>query len=354
MNKKVAIILINYKDYAKKYLDDCLESIRVQDFQGESVLYIVDNETSEETFGYLKEKAPEAKIIRNEKNDGFAKGNNDAIKIAFRDACDYVFLLNMDTIMDDRALSEVVKTMESDEKIGAVQSRLMLHPEVDKINSLGNNTHFLGFGFCDSYNEVYRKDDVLDGAKIFYPSGAAVLFRRSVLEKIGLFDEDYFMYSEDQDLGWRVWLADNLCVLSKDSVVYHKYEFARSISKYYYMDRNRIITALKNYKATTLIILAPAFIVMEIGLFYFSIRNRWYKEKIKICLEFFTLGFWKKVKEGRSNVAKIRKIKDKDLMCMISGKISYQEISSPLLSIANIFLNLYFIFTKFLLRLFNI
>ena len=354
MNKKVAIILINYKEYAKKYLDDCLCSIREQDFSGLVKLYIVDNASSEETASYLKDKAPEAELIINKGNDGFAKGNNDAILKAIEESFDYVFLLNMDTIADKSALSKLVESIEKNDKIGAVQSRLMLHPDKERINSLGNSTHFLGFGFCLSYGDKYEEEKVKDLEKIFYPSGAAVLFRVSVLKELGLFDEDYFMYSEDQDLGWRIWLAGYLCALSKDSVVYHKYEFARSISKYYYMDRNRIITALKNYRLVTLIILAPAFIVMEIGLLYFSIKNGWYKEKIKIWLEFFTLDFWKKIKKGRKEVIKIRKVKDKDLFKMMSGKISYQEISSPLLFVANLFLNMYFIFVKFLLRLFNI
>ncbi len=354
MNNKVAIILINYKDYAKKYLDECLDSIRKQDYSGEFFVYIVDNETSDETYSYLKEKAPEAKIIRNEKNDGFAKGNNDAIKQAFKDECNYFYLLNMDTVSDKSSLSEMLKTIKSDEKFGAVQARLMLYSETSKINSLGNNTHFLGFGFCNAYNEIYRPEKVVDKTKMFYPSGAAVMFRREVLEKTGLFDEDYFMYNEDQDLGWRVWLAGYQCVLSKNAVVYHKYEFGRSISKYYFMDKNRIITALKNYKIITLILFFPAFLIMELGLFYFAIKNNWYKEKIKIWLSFFTLSFWKKIIIKRREVKKIRKIKDRNIINLVSGKIWYQEVSSPLLSVANIFLNIYFVFVKFLLKLFNV
>ncbi|PKM91676.1 hypothetical protein CVU82_00495 [Candidatus Falkowbacteria bacterium HGW-Falkowbacteria-1] len=354
MNKKLAIILINYKDYAKKYLDDCLLGVRKQDFLGEINLYITDNETSDESFNYLEEKAPEAKIIRNKNNDGFAKGNNDAIEEAFRDNCDYIFLLNMDTIIEETTVSEMVRVADNQESIGAVQARLMLYPAKNKINSLGNKTHFLGFGFCEGYNETYDSAGVVDKAEIFYPSGAAVLFKRNVLEKVGLFDESYFMYNEDQDLGWRIWLAGYKCVLAKNSIVYHKYEFSRSISKYYFMDRNRIITTLKNYKIFTLVLFLPAFLVMEFGLFYFSLKNGWAKDKIKIWLNFLNPFFWYRIYLGRKKVREFRKIKDRDLMFLISGKISYQEISGSLLSLANFFLNIYFIFAKFLIRLFNV
>ncbi len=351
---KIAIILINYKDYAKKYLDDCLESIRRQDFSGEISLYIVDNETSDESFNYLKDKAPEAIIIKNKNNDGFAKGNNDALKLSIEEGLNYSILLNMDTISESNAISEMIKMAESDESIGVVQSRLMLWPEKQKINSIGNDTHFLGFGFCRGYNDLYKEEDIVDGSNIFYPSGAAVLFKNKVLEEISLFDEKYFMYNEDQDLGWRTWLAGYKCVLAKNSVVYHKYEFGRSISKYYFMDKNRIITALKNYKIASLLIFLPAFVIMEIGLFYFSIKNKWLKEKIRVWKMFFSFSFWRYIRKKRKEVNVLRKVKDYKILSMISGKIWYQEISSPLLSVANIFLNIYFILAKNLLRLLNI
>lgn len=354
MDNKIAIILINYKDYAQKYLDDCLNSIRELDYQGEFVLYIVDNESSDETYRYLQEKAPEAKIIQNEKNDGFAKGNNDAIKQAFADACNYIYLLNMDTISDKSSLTEMMKSIESEDEIGAVQARLMLHPETDKINSLGNNTHFLGFGFCNAYNEKYQPEKVFDKTKIFYPSGAAVLFKREVLEKTGLFDEEYFMYNEDQDLGWRVWLAGHQVVLAKEAVVYHKYQFSRSVSKYYFMDKNRIITALKNYKIISLITFFPAFLLMEIGLLFFAIKNKSLKDKLGIWGMFFSFSFWKYIRQKRREVRDLREVKEHKILSMLSGKIWYQEISSPLLSLANFFLNIYFILAKNLLKLFNI
>jgi GT2 family glycosyltransferase len=354
MNKKVAIILVNYKDYANKYLVPCLDSIERQDYSGEIKLYIVDNSSSEESFSFLQEKAEEAIIIRNENNDGFAKGNNDVIKKALDDGCDYIVLFNMDTVVDSKAVLELVKMAESDNKIGAVQSRLMLFGQDNLVNSLGNSTHFLGFGFCQNYQSDYGHLKIKDGSDIFYPSGAGVLFKSDVLREVGLFDEEYFMYNEDQDLGWRVWLFGYRCVISLDSVVYHKYEFSKSIGKYYFMDRNRIMTALKNYKFISLLILFPAWLIMELGLFFFSIFNGWFFKKIKVYLYFLRFDTWRHIIKERKIISRNRKIKDRDLVMMISGRISYQEVDSPFLRLGNFFLNIYFIFFRFFLRVFKI
>ena len=354
MKKKVAIILINYKDYAEKYLAECLSGLRKQTYSGPSILYIVDNYTSTNSYNYLTTLVPEAKIIRNENNDGFAKGNNDAIFEALKDECDYIVLFNMDTIIDDYAVEELVNMAESDKAIGAVQSRLMLWPEKEKVNSLGNSTHFLGFGYCLNYKDNFDAIKIADRADIFYPSGAAVLFKAEVLRKIGLFDESYFMYNEDQDLGWRTWLSGYRCVVALKSVVYHKYEFSKSIAKYYYMDRNRTITILKNYKVVSLILLFPAWLIMELGLMFFSIFNGWWFKKIAVWFYFLKPSSWKKILVERKKIQKNRVIKDQNLINLISAKISYQEINNPFLKLANFLFSIYYFVFKKIIKLFNV
>ncbi len=354
MNKKLAIILVNYKYYAREYLNDCLAGIRKQTYSGNTSLYIVDNASSEESCGFLSSMAPEAEIIRNKKNAGFAEGNNDAIKKALEDNCEYIVLFNMDTIIDENAVLELVRMAEKDDQIGAVQSRLMLWPEKDKINSLGNKTHFLGFGFSDAYRESFDQVEKENGSDIFYPSGAAVLFKSEVLKSIGLFDEKYWMYNEDQDLGWRIWLAGFRCVIAFDSVVYHKYEFTRSIAKYYFMDRNRIISISKNYHIVSLLLLIPAFIVMEIALIFFALKRGWFLRKIKVYLFFLNPFSWIYIIRERRFIQKNRKMKDRELISMMSSKISYQEIDSFALRIANVFFAFYYIFFRFFSRIFNL
>ncbi|MFH1661552.1 MAG: glycosyltransferase family 2 protein [Candidatus Falkowbacteria bacterium] len=349
MKKTAIIISPNYKDYAKKYLVDCVESIRKQDYKGKIKIFITDNATSPESFAFLnkvldsrlRENDIKTEFILNKENDGFAKGNNDAMKLSLSQGFDYLILFNMDTVIVSNCVSELIKIAESDEKIGATQARIMLWPEKERINSLGNSTHFLGFGYCEGYNKKISNIQYPISNNITYPSGATVLFKREVLEKVGLFDEEFWMYNEDQDLGWRIWLLGYKCVLAPDAVVFHKYEFAKSIKQYYFMDRNRIIAILKNYHILTLLLILPAFVIMEFGLILFSLKTGWFKEKVKVWKYFLNPEKWIYLYKARRQVQKTRKIKDKEIAKLITGKIWYQEVGDWKLKLINPIFNLY-------------
>jgi len=358
MSKKIAIIISpNYKDYAKKYLADCITSIRKQDYQGEMKIFLTDNLSTPESYNYLVKIAPEAELILNKTNDGYAKGCNDSIKQAILQSFDYIAIFNIHTNLEVDCLREMIKVIESDKKIGAVQSRMMLYPrstgsgqaEKELINSLGNITHFLGFGYCSGYREkwIEQTDEIKN---IFYPSGSSFLVKREILEKVGLFDEEFWMYNEDQDLGWRIWLAGFRCVLASKAVLFNKYEFERSIKKYYWMDRNRIIAMEKNYHWLTLLLIAPACLVMEIGLIIFAIKGGWFKEKLRVYCYFLNPVKWIYLWQARQQTQKLRQVKDKEIAKMISGRIWYQEIDDVKLRLVNPVFNLYWRIVKILIR----
>jgi GT2 family glycosyltransferase len=348
MSKNLAVIISpNYKDYATTYLVACLDSLKLQSYQ-DFTIYMVDNETTEESYTFLKNTAPEAQIIRCVKNEGFAGGNNRALEDILKNNYQYVFLVNMDTISETNCLEKLIETMNTHPEAGAIQARLMLYPKTDVINSLGNETHFLGFGYSKGYQEKFSEINNRI-QEIAYPSGAAVLLRVAALKEVGLFDEEMWMYNEDQDLGWRLWLAGYQCLIAPHAVVYHKYEFSRSIQKYYWMDRNRIITILKNYYWLTLVLIIPAFIVMEGGLVLFSIQSGWFKEKLHVWKYFLSLKNWQLILKKRHQIQRTRKLPEKKILSLITGKIWYQEIGSWKLKVANPIFELYWFIVRALI-----
>ncbi|MEA1963488.1 MAG: glycosyltransferase [Patescibacteria group bacterium] len=335
MNKKTAIIISpNYKNYAKKFLHDCMESVRQQDYQGEIKVFITDNETSSESVKLLQGLAPEAELVLNTKNDGFAKGCNDSMRQAILQGFDYIFLVSIHSVLDKSCVSELVRAMESNKKIAVAQARMMLFGDDDLIASLGNDTHFLGFGFCRGYKEKCN-NQITEIKDIFYPTGGSMFFRREALEEVGLFDEEYWMYNEDQELPWRMRLNGLRSVIAPKAIAYTKYDFERSIKKVYWMDRNRIISILICYKIPTLILILPPFILMEIGHIFFSWKNGWFKDKLLVWKYFLSPRTRNYLISARKRNQSLRKIKDKDIVKMMTGKISHQEFDDWKLKLIN-------------------
>jgi len=257
----------------------------------------------------------------------------------------------MDTIVAPDCVSELVKAANTSGEAGAIQARLMLHPETDKVNSLGNVTHFLGFGYCQGYGEKFSGDMTVKN--IMYPSGAAVLFTAAALKQVGLFDEEFWMYNEDQDLGWRLWLSGYTCILAPAAVVYHKYEFSKSIKKYYYMDRNRLLAIFKNYSCLTLCLIFPALVIMELGLTIFSLKTGWFKERLRVWLYFLNPFKWHYLFKARQKTQRLRRVKESRILSLISGRIWYQEIADPKLRFINPIFSVYFSIVKGIVRIVN-
>ncbi|MFA5187878.1 MAG: glycosyltransferase family 2 protein [Patescibacteria group bacterium] len=337
--KKVAIIIVNYNGL--EYLSACLTSLLSLDYPKEDYkVFFVDNASIDSSVDFVRNNFPQAEIIINNENLGFAEGNNIAIKKALAENFDFVLLINQDTISEPDFLKKLVEETAKAEDIGAVQPRIMLYPEKDKVNSLGNSIHYLGFGFSSGGYQKFAGN--LELKEIAYASGAAVLIKTNVLKKIGLFDPDFFMYHEDLDLGWRMRLAGYKILVVPQAVIYHKYEFSKSIKKYYFMERNRFICLLENYKPGTLILIFPAWLAMEIGLFLFSLKSGFWKEKLRAYGYFFKFSAWQKIGRVRRE-RRVKRVKgDKEIVELFTGKIEFQELDSWLLNkVVNPIFNLY-------------
>ncbi len=189
-------------------------------------------------------------IIKNNKNYGFAGGNNVGIKFALNTDPSYVLILNNDTIVNPDFLTELIKTAQNYEKVGSIQS-LLLKPDGKFIDSLGQEIHIwsaMDKGINSRYNPL-KKDKEIFGA-----CAAAAIYPNEVLKNIGLFDEDFFVIFEDVDLSWRIRLNGFKSILAVNSIVYHKRGISEDINQHeisdlmkYHYNKNLLITMLKYY-----------------------------------------------------------------------------------------------------------
>ena len=327
---KIAILIVSY--HAKKYLPDLLESLQKLDTDGLDVQTIFVDNSSDDTADVIEREYPQSIVLRQKENTGFAEGNNIGMRYALAQHTDAVVLLNQDTFVEHHWLQELVRVAWSDARIGSVQALIRLYPDRDKLNSTGNLLHFLGFGFCRDYREYVEKArQYADASDIVYGSGAAVLYKADVLRAVGLFDKDFFLYHEDTDLALRARLAGWRNVLAPRAVVYHKYEFSRSIKKYYWMERNRWWIMLLFLRWRTLFLLLPTLLLMEFGQFGFSLARGWWKEKLQVYAWLLNPAHWPLLHAKRRLRQDLRIITDKELTRDWVGIISYQEIANPIL-----------------------
>lgn len=324
---KVAVIVVTYN--ATRFLEDCFGSLSSMSKDGlEAEIIVIDNDSKDGTAEKVAEW-PFVTVVKSKDNLGFAAGNNLIARHALDAGADYVYLLNHDTEVTPSFLVEAVEAAEADDRIGSVQSLILLSPDKDRINSTGNAIHFLGFGYCNDYRRTVATWKPSGNLEIAYASGAGVLYRAAALREVGMFDEELFMYHEDLDLGWRLRLAGYRNVLAPSSVIYHKYEFSRSITKYFWMERNRYVVFFKNLRAWTLVLLAPFLLVSELALFVISLRRGWWREKVKVYRYFLSARAWKRIFRERELTAKHRKVGDREIVRLFTATIGYQEVASP-------------------------
>lgn len=353
MMPKVAIIYLTYNTAASAHdIPACLRSLEAMDYPKECVkMFFVENQSKHGQSRPMIEKdwfpkagsaLPMMEYISNTDDVGYAGANVVGLKAAKAWGAEYVYLLNQDAIVDPKFLSTVVAYAEAHPNAAVVQSRVMLEQKPDCLNSQGNALHFLGFGFCIGHREAYVPH-AAPKVPMFYACGAAMLVRVSATETIGLFEPSYYMYHEDVDLSWRARLAGFDIAYMEDSVVYHHYEFSKSIKKFYWMERNRHLTNFINLEWKTLVAIAPMLIVMELGTMYFALRSGWAKEKARSWLHLLKPSTWAFIRARRAEVASFRNVSDAELLPLMCGVIINQEVENPLLTkVVNPIMNGYF------------
>ena len=157
--------------------------------------------------------------------------------------------------------------------------------------------------------------------------------RADLLKQFGLWDSDFFMYHEDLEYCFRLKIAGFKSVLVKDSIFYHKYQFSRSIGKFYWMERNRYGVMLMFFRWPTLLLLLPMALILEIGLWLFAFKGGWWRERVKVYKYWLKLDSWKLWLKKRKYIQSIRKIRDRDLLKTAVAGIYFQEksVENPLL-----------------------
>ena len=267
----MSVIILNFN--GKEFLSKCLDSVFNSDYSNFEVV-LVDNASTDGSIRLVQEGFHEhrnLRVIHNNRNLGFAEGNNVGAKAA---KGEYVVFLNIDTEVDPEWLKELVMLMESDETIGAAQSKLLLFDH-KTIDSAGDFINFYGEGWMRGGGEEdkgqYNRID-----QIFSARGAAMIVQKQILKQVGYFDPTFFMICEDIDLSWRIRLNGYKVMFVPQSIVYHagsgiRKAYQRSVQSYYYNNRNILIVLIKNYDLKNLMIYGTASVLFQLTRSFLSL-----------------------------------------------------------------------------------
>jgi GT2 family glycosyltransferase len=246
----ISAVVLNWNGYP--VLDNCLRSLYNQTYRPLEII-VVDNASTDGSVDLLGQKFQDVNLIINGKNLGFGGGNNIGI-LASRGK--YIMILNNDTRLDPKCAEELKKSIEKDKNYGACASKILLESEPDVIDGAGIVVCPDGLSF--GRGRLAKRDRYAEEEEIFFASDCACLYRREMLEDIGLYDEDFFAYADETDMGWRARLAGWKCIYSPKAIVYHHHSTSSggrvSAFKAFLVERNRIWVALKNFPVSLIIL----------------------------------------------------------------------------------------------------
>lgn len=199
-------------------LKDCLDSLLKQ--TAKNTIIVVDNASSDGSVELIKKSYKTVDLVINNKNLGFAGGVNSGIKRAMELGCDGVALFNNDAVADKNWLKNLASVLSKNSKTGIVTGKLMTDTK-DKIDSTGDIYTVWGLPYPRGRGEK-DKGKYDEQEEVFAGSGGASLYRVSMLEEIGLFDEDFFAYYEDVDICFRAQLVGWKVLYEPSAIAYHK------------------------------------------------------------------------------------------------------------------------------------
>ena len=254
---KLSVIIVNYN--VEYFLEQCLHSVLKAAKNLSCEIFVVDNNSVDGSVAMVEEKFKTVKLIANKKNTGFSYANNQAIK---QSAGEYILLLNPDTVVEENTFEKVISFMDAHPDAGGLgvkmldgkgnflpeSKRGLPTPSVAFYKIFGLSNLFPKSTLFGKYHLGYLDKDKTHEIEIL--SGAFMLLRKSVLEKIGLLDETFFMYGEDIDLSYRIIKAGYKNYYFSDTrIIHYKGESTRksSINYVFVFYRAMVIFAEKHF-----------------------------------------------------------------------------------------------------------
>lgn len=293
--KSASVIVVVYN--GRRYLRGCLGGVLEQMSPGNELI-VVDNASSDGSTETIKTHFPEAKLVRNAHNRGFAAACNQGAALATGEV---LVFLNQDTRVRRGWLEGLVAGFQNGAEVGLTTSKVLLMDQPERIHLCGQDVHYSGLtfgrGFLAPAGEMNTAEEVPAVA------GASFAIRRELWETLGGFDETFYMYYEEMDLCWRAQSLGYRSLFVPGSIVYHDHQLQRPVGHVlYYSFRNRYLTLFKNWRWLTLLLLLPGLLLAELVDWGLALAYGWEGAQAKFKADIWLLAHTGNI-TGRRNPA---------------------------------------------------
>ncbi len=317
----VSIITVNYN--GRHYLAPFFESLRKLDYSPLEII-LVDNASTDDSVQFTRGNYPEVRIVENEKNYMFARGNNEGIKIA---QGEIICLINNDVEVDPAFLKPIVEAFSNDSRMAVCQPKVLDLNRKECFEYAG-----AAGGFIDRFGYPFMRGRVFftleedqgqynDEIDVFWASGACFCVRKSALKEVGLLDEDFILHMEEIDLCWRMRLAGWKIRCIPKARIWHKGGgtlSAENPRKLFWNYRNNIFLLVKNLSLFNLIkvLFYRAFLDLA------ALAGELLKGKGRSAYAIVQAYFWilthpLLMRKKRQNVQQLRKLGDDDVFKLV-------------------------------------
>jgi len=266
------VVIVNWN--SEHFLDRCLSALLAQTVTPHEII-LVDNASSDASPGILHH-FPSVRVLAQNKNLGFARGNNQAIKAASPDT-EWIAFLNPDAFAEPRWLEILLLTARDYPAFAMFSGRLVNATDPELLDGAGDAYHISGRVRRIGHGQRMRSFAVRKH-EVFSPCAAAALYRQSALLEAGGFDDDYFCYVEDVDLGFRLRLLGYRCLYVPDSIAHHigsAITGDRSDFSVYHGHRNLVWTYVKDMPGILFWLLLPIHLAFNFAaVIYFTMRGQ--------------------------------------------------------------------------------
>ena len=317
MDIKAGIVILNYNSY--KYTIRCVKSIMDQSSACKSVIYIVDNASTDGSCMKLQdhyEGETAVRILKSKRNGGYSYGNNIGINRAVRDGAEYIFILNPDTCLINDAVSYMVRALEENPDAGAVGPQLHQpdgYGQIARTCYTFSKAVFSKKPFCFFMPRNKLQRDVQWRGKGQFKfdgmvAGCFFALRTEDFCKIGLFDEDFFLYNEEDVIAYKLKAVGKKSMIIPDAAVYHDHAAVtkkKGSAFIYYHYRISEFLLLCKYAKTKGIQKSCIFIMNLVWFLFFSVREKEARKYVRRLFHIYRAIY--RGEYGRANEALLQK-----------------------------------------------